>query len=341
MARRGPRRARGGVRRVLDRARRSRRVRPCGSVGGEPADRARGQGAGRPLAPDAVGAGAGGGPARRPVRPGRLLPGPGREAGLLARADGHGGRSGVPGSPRQRGRALRRGGRRGHGQARRHGGSRHGRPRYGRPRHGQGRHGQGRHGRRQHGGRVGRTRPGQPARPVLPQPHGPARHLAGAEEGLDGDGLHPRLRGRGRGRKRRDRLARQGPADRRADRGRGPAGRGAAGARARHGRPRRAARDRHSDPVRRLRRPRRERHDRRPRPEGPGPGPRLLTRDQRGRGPVDREPRLRRGAPQAPEPERLRGRHRRDGAHPDGADGRSRGPRPGTASSCSGPPSRA
>ena len=32
---------------------------------------------------------------------------------------------------------------------------------------------------------------------ILPQPDGPARHLAGAEEGLDGDGLHPRLRGRG------------------------------------------------------------------------------------------------------------------------------------------------
>ena len=28
---------------------------------------------------------------------------------------------------------------------------------------------------------------------VLPQSDGPARHLAGAEEGLDGDGLHRRL----------------------------------------------------------------------------------------------------------------------------------------------------
>ena len=31
---------------------------------------------------------------------------------------------------------------------------------------------------------------------VLPQPDGAAGHLAGAEEGLHGDGLHPRLRGR-------------------------------------------------------------------------------------------------------------------------------------------------
>ncbi len=72
-----------------------------------------------------------------------------------------------------------------------------------------------------------------PQGPLLSQPDGPARHLAGAEEGLDGDGLHPRLRRGGRGRERRDRLARQGPAHRRADRDRGPAGGGPAGARAR------------------------------------------------------------------------------------------------------------
>lgn len=31
--------------------------------------------------------------------------------------------------------------------------------------------------------------------PLLPQPHGSARHLQGAEEGLDGHALHSRLRG--------------------------------------------------------------------------------------------------------------------------------------------------
>jgi hypothetical protein len=36
---------------------------------------------------------------------------------------------------------------------------------------------------------------------VLPQSHGPARHFAGPEEGLDGDGLHPGLWGRGPGRR--------------------------------------------------------------------------------------------------------------------------------------------
>ena len=70
-----------------------------------------------------------------------------------------------------------------------------------------------------------RRRGGRPAQdPLLPQPHGPAGHLAGAEEGLDGDGLHPGLRGRGAGR-RQDRQGqpRQGAAQRRAHR----AGRGA------------------------------------------------------------------------------------------------------------------
>jgi hypothetical protein len=44
--------------------------------------------------------------------------------------------------------------------------------------------------------------------------------LGDAEEGLDGDGLYSRLRGRGRGRQRRDGHARQGPAHRRCGRGR-------------------------------------------------------------------------------------------------------------------------
>ena len=48
---------------------------------------------------------------------------------------------------------------------------------------------------------------------LLPQSDGPRGHLAGAEEGLDGDGLHPRLRGRGAGRrKHRPRQPRQNPA---------------------------------------------------------------------------------------------------------------------------------
>ena len=38
------------------------------------------------------------------------------------------------------------------------------------------------------------TASGRPAAPaLLPQPHGPAGHLAHAEEGLDGDGLHSGL----------------------------------------------------------------------------------------------------------------------------------------------------
>ena len=45
----------------------------------------------------------------------------------------------------------------------------------------------------------GRGRGQGPAQdPVLPQSHGPARHLAGAEEGPDGDGLRPCLRRRSR-----------------------------------------------------------------------------------------------------------------------------------------------
>ena len=51
-------------------------------------------------------------------------------------------------------------------------------------------------GSRLQGSQAGRGE-GRQEDPLLPQPHGPARHLAGAEEGLDGDGLHRRLRGRG------------------------------------------------------------------------------------------------------------------------------------------------
>ena len=84
---------------------------------------------------------------------------------------------------------------------------------------------------------------GRPAQDsVLPQPHGPARHLAGAEEGLDGDGLHPGLRRRGAGR-RQDRQGqpRQGPAQRRAHRNGRRARDRAAGPRRRHGHARRIA----------------------------------------------------------------------------------------------------
>ena len=54
---------------------------------------------------------------------------------------------------------------------------------------------------------------------VLPQPDGFAGHLADAEEGLDGDGLHPRLRGRGQRRRFGQGIAGQDPAHRRGNRG--------------------------------------------------------------------------------------------------------------------------
>ena len=50
---------------------------------------------------------------------------------------------------------------------------------------------------------------------VLPQSDGAARHLADAEEGFDGDGLHPRLRRRRQRRRRGQAVARQDPAHRR------------------------------------------------------------------------------------------------------------------------------
>ncbi len=65
---------------------------------------------------------------------------------------------------------------------------------------------------------AGNARAGRAENHPLPQPHGPSRCLAGAEEGLHGDGLHPRLRRR-RGRRRHGQgLARQDPAHRRQDR---------------------------------------------------------------------------------------------------------------------------
>lgn len=55
---------------------------------------------------------------------------------------------------------------------------------------------------------------------LLPQPDGPARHIAGAEEGLDGNGLHSCLRGRTGGHRRnRPRQCRKDAARRRQDRG--------------------------------------------------------------------------------------------------------------------------
>ena len=215
-----------------------------------------------------------------------LLPRSGRKAGLLAVADGDRRWAGVPRGPRQPGRALRRAGL-GRGHARRHGRARDGRARDGRARDGRARHGRPGHGE----GRGCEARRGRPAHPLLPQPDGAAGHLGDAQEGLDGDGLHPRLRRRGQRRQRRHRLARQGPAHRRTDRGgRTPGGRPAR-ARPRYRRPRRAAGDGHRDPVGRLRRPCRERHHRRPRPQGAGAGPRLLARDQRRGGPAHRQPR--------------------------------------------------
>ena len=68
--------------------------------------------------------------------------------------------------------------------------------------------------------------------PLLPQPHGAARHLSGAQEGLDGDGLHRRLRGRGGERLDHQDQPRQGAALRRADRGRRDAAHRASRARA-------------------------------------------------------------------------------------------------------------
>ena len=52
----------------------------------------------------------------------------------------------------------------------------------------------------------------QPQDPLLPQSDGPRRYVAGPEEGLDGDGLHPRLRRRGRDQARRQRQPRQSAA---------------------------------------------------------------------------------------------------------------------------------
>ena len=50
---------------------------------------------------------------------------------------------------------------------------------------------------------------------ILPQSDGPAGHVADAEEGLHGDGLHPRLRRRGHRRRVRQAVARQDSANRR------------------------------------------------------------------------------------------------------------------------------
>ena len=62
--------------------------------------------------------------------------------------------------------------------------------------------------------------------PLLPQPDGRARHLSGAEEGLHGDGLHPRLCRRARERGHGQSKPRQDPANRGEDReGRGQADR--------------------------------------------------------------------------------------------------------------------
>ena len=48
---------------------------------------------------------------------------------------------------------------------------------------------------------------------ILSQPDGPSGHVADAEEGLDGDGLHPRLRRRGHRRRVRQAVARQDSAN--------------------------------------------------------------------------------------------------------------------------------
>ena len=62
-----------------------------------------------------------------------------------------------------------------------------------------------------HGARRARRRFGRAQDPLLPQPDGPARYLAGAEEGSDGDGLHSRLRGRRSGRRHRQGQPGPGP----------------------------------------------------------------------------------------------------------------------------------
>ena len=67
--------------------------------------------------------------------------------------------------------------------------------------------------------------------PLLPQPDGAARHLSGAQEGLDGDGLHRRLRRRGGERLDHQDQPGQGAALRRAHRGGRDAAHRAPGAR--------------------------------------------------------------------------------------------------------------
>ena len=65
-------------------------------------------------------------------------------------------------------------------------------------------------------GRRSRSRgDGGPQDQVLPQPDGAARHLAGPEEGFDGDGLHPGLRRRRCRRRVGEAVTRKDPADRR------------------------------------------------------------------------------------------------------------------------------
>ena len=115
------------------------------------------------------------------VRTRRLLPGSRRQAGVLGAAEENSGRTGFRGRSSQRRRELRRQARRGRSRTR-------------------------------------RCRFRQEA-PLLPQPDGPARHVARAEERLDGHGLHRRLRRRGR-RLNGQGLARQVAADRRALRAR-------------------------------------------------------------------------------------------------------------------------
>ena len=104
---------------------------------------------------------------------------------------------------------------------------------------------------------------------VLPQSDGPAGRFADAQEGLDGDGLHPRLRRRGQRRRIGQAVAGQDPAYRR------QIGTGCAARdphhdpRPRHHSARRTARLRDRDARRKLCPESRRRHHRRARRQGP------------------------------------------------------------------------
>ena len=96
---------------------------------------------------------------------------------------------------------------------------------------------------------------------ILPQSDGASGHVADAEEGLHGDGLHRGLRRRRYRRRLRQAVAGQDPAHRREIRAGGAARDPDDGARAGHHPTRRTAGFRHLDEVRKLRPESRQRHD--------------------------------------------------------------------------------